>query len=237
MKNKKLLLAAATVASVVAPAVNAYQGGDMIGRAGLALVYGVHKDFRGTAFTEDEDNGLRNGMGAYSEISKPKNNIHPGVAFTYMVSDRFGLELSTSTPYKHDWNATITVNEETRNAKVATISAMPFNVILQAYLLEDDSPLQPYVGFGINYTYYKAEKNDCNDSLGGEVNTKNTWGAVAQVGADFKLTDNLLLNAAATYNQSETTIKWSDGDNMKLEGKSMSLSPWIFRVGLAYKFN
>ncbi|WP_330926169.1 OmpW/AlkL family protein [Candidatus Sororendozoicomonas aggregata] len=218
MNKKKLPLVAATLASLVAPTVSAYQEGDMIVRGGAAFITSKEKTFSlGTIA---------------SKIEKPSGSIQLEAAFTYMLSDRYGFELSTSTPYKHNWN--VDYNEQF-SGKAATIKVMPVNLVVQAYLLDESNPLQPYVGFGINYTHYNVETEKSTES---KLNAKDTWGGVAQFGADYMLSDSLMLNAAATYRQSETDLKAND-DNQGVLVKSngVSLSAWSFRIGLAYKFN
>ncbi len=240
---KKLSLVAATAASVIAPMVSAYQAGDTILRAGVAYV--VPNKFSETGYYVAKKEGEAEfAVIGNTNIEKPDNATKLGAALTYMVSDQFGLELSSVTPYKQSMKLDGTIHSKgTRlpdfdysgSLKVGSIKAMPINLILQAYLLKSDSPFQPYVGAGINYTNYSTSDKDNHLS---KFDASNTWGGVAQIGADYKLTENLLLNAAATYNQSATDIKVALKPETAagIEEKNVSLDPWTFQVGLGYKF-
>ncbi|WP_330926168.1 OmpW/AlkL family protein [Candidatus Sororendozoicomonas aggregata] len=229
---KKLPFVAAAVASVVAPVVSAYQGGDMIARAGVAYV--VPGNASAAGGTNVKSQGSSHTLAGKVNLDDPSNAAQLGLGFTYMVNDRFGVELSGLTPYKQKLKGESYVDNKHYAVKVGSIEATPVNLMLQAYLLNSDNPFQPYVGFGVNYTHYKTSKDQFD-----KVDAKDTWGGAAELGADYKLNDNFVVNAAASYNQSAADIKLFNAyteEQLAGELKNVAMDPWAFRLGMGYKF-
>ncbi len=63
---------------------------------------------------------------------------------------------------------------------------------------------------------------------------KDSWGLAAQVGMDYMLTDNIMLNAQVRYIDIDTTGTTYSGDTkIKVD---VDVDPFVYMVGLGYKF-
>ncbi|WP_252178175.1 OmpW family outer membrane protein [Endozoicomonas sp. 4G] len=90
--NKNLLsLTVAAAIAVSAASAQAYEAGDFIFRGGAASVQ-----------TDVDSGGLKtNGVEDKNATADVDNNTQLGLSFTYMLSDKFGVELLAATPFKH----------------------------------------------------------------------------------------------------------------------------------------
>lgn len=63
---------------------------------------------------------------------------------------------------------------------------------------------------------------------------KDSWGLAYQVGADYMLTDNIMLNAQVRYIDIDTTGTTHLGaTKVKVD---VDVDPFVYMVGLGYKF-
>jgi outer membrane protein len=63
---------------------------------------------------------------------------------------------------------------------------------------------------------------------------KDSWGLAAQVGMDYMLTDNIMLNAQVRYIDIETTgTTYLGADKVQVD---VDVDPLVYMVGLGYKF-
>ena len=63
---------------------------------------------------------------------------------------------------------------------------------------------------------------------------EDSWGLAAQVGMDYMLSDNLMINGQVRYIDIDTTGTTSfGGQKVKVD---VEVDPWVYMVGLGYKF-
>lgn len=200
---KNTLIAAAISAVVLSSTfANAYEGGDIIVRAGVASVQ-PNDSATGTLKT------LNAGVGSNTQL---------GLAGTYMLSDKIGVELLAATPFKHK----ITSN----GSYIGETKQLPPTLTLQYYPMGGNSAYQPYVGVGLNYTAFFDEKSTL-----GDIELDNSWGASAQVGIDYRVSERMLLNAALWYTDIDTDVTLN-GANVG----TVKVDPWVYMVGIGYRF-
>ncbi|QLF93915.1 outer membrane beta-barrel protein [Pseudomonas sp. ABC1] len=222
--RKTLFAASALALAIAAPIAQAHQAGDIIVRAGAITV-----DPR-------EDSSLVKAGGADLAGSKATLNSDTqlGLNFAYMLTDKFGIELLAATPFSHEVGAKIPALGY--DGKLGDIKHLPPTLSVVYYPLGGNSAFQPYVGAGINYTWFFDE------SLGSKAKTAglqgldldNSWGWAAQLGLDYQLTDKILLNAQLRYIDIETTGKTSLGTTpVRVD---VDVDPFVYMVGLGYKF-
>ena len=89
---------------------------------------------------------------------------------TYMLTDRWGIDVLASAPFKHDIDvkAQITANGQTTAGRVPLGETyhLPPTVSIQ-YHLSPDTAIQPYVGLGLNWTlFFDEEFTSAAESLG-----------------------------------------------------------------------
>ena len=226
--NKSLLGASLVALALVAPAAHAYQAGDFILRAGAVT----------TAPNEDSGELKFDGVKASGTKATLTSDTQLGLAFAYMLTDHFGLELLAATPFQHEVG--VKGLGGGLDGKLADIKQLPPTLSLQYYPMEASSKFQPYAGIGVNYTLFFNEELTSERKAQGFSNMKlkNSVGLAGQLGMDYLVNDHLLVNAAIWYVDinTEATI---DGPSALPIGKTkvdVEVDPWVYMVGLGYKF-
>lgn len=153
------------------------------------------------------------------------------VDITYMLSDRFGLELIAATA-EHDLSTT---GGALGGADAGSVWVLPPTLTLQYFL--GAGTIRPYVGLGVNYTYFYSY--DLSDDLAGlgitDVTFSSSFGLAGDVGIDFSLGGNWLLNADVKYIQISTDAKLKVGSDT-LDTISVDIDPWVFGLGVGIRF-
>ncbi|MBD2800700.1 outer membrane protein OmpW [Xenorhabdus sp. M] len=211
-KISALVLAAATLA----PSLTfAHEAGDFLFRAGTATV-------RPNA---GSDNVL--GLGSFDV----NNNTQLGLTFGYMITDNIGVELLAATPFQHKVNLP-------KAGEIAEVKHLPPTLMAQYYFGSAEDKLRPYVGVGVNYTTFFSEKFNDNATVKqanlNSLDLKDSWGVAGQVGLDYKLDKNWMLNTSLWWMNIETDVRFKVGEKQK-EYKTR-LDPWVFMFGVGYSF-
>ncbi|WP_341304498.1 OmpW family outer membrane protein [Pseudomonas sp. TMP25] len=223
-----LFTASLLAMAIAAPLAHAHQAGDIIVRAGAITVdpqesssdiwvAGLN-DVPGTEATLDSDTQL-------------------GLNFAYMLTNNVGIELLAATPFSHDVGVKgMPGIFAGLNGNLGELKHLPPTLSVVYYPLDGSSAFQPYVGAGINYTwFFDTELSSEAKSKGfSGLDMKDSWGLAAQVGMDYMLTDNVMLNAQVRYIDIETTGTTTlNGSKVKVD---VDVDPLVYMVGLGYKF-
>ncbi|MBV4493217.1 OmpW/AlkL family protein [Pseudomonas oryzicola] len=226
--NKNLLGASLVALALAAPAAHAYQAGDMILRAG-AITTAPNESSGDLKFDGNKVSGTKATLDSDTQL---------GLTFAYMLTDHVGLELLAATPFKH----TVGVKGlgGGLDGKLADIKQLPPTLSLQYYPMEPSSKFQPYAGVGINYTLFFDEDLSSARKQQGFSNLKlqDSVGIAGQLGMDYMLTDNLLVNAAVWYVDIDTkaTVDGPSALGFSKTKVDVEVDPWVYMVGLGYKF-
>lgn len=227
--HKSLFTASLLALAIAAPLAQAHQAGDIIVRAGAATVDpredsgdiyvgAVGMSVPGTQATLDSDTQL-------------------GLNFAYMLTDHFGIELLAATPFSHDVGVKGMPGAFAGlNGKLGSLKHLPPTLSAIYYPLDKASAFQPYVGVGINYTwFFDTELSSEAEAKGfSGLDMKDSWGLAGQVGMDYMLSDQLMLNAQVRYIDIDTTgTTHILGDKVKVD---VDVDPFVYMVGLGYKF-
>jgi outer membrane protein len=223
-----LFTASLLALAIAAPLAHAHQAGDIIVRAGAITV-----DPR-------EDSGPIN-HATLGEVSGSgatlDSDTQLGLNFAYMLSNNIGIELLAATPFSHDVGVKGMPGAFAGlNGKLGSLKHLPPTVSVVYYPLDSSSAFQPYVGAGINYTwFFDTELSSEAEGKGfSGLDMKDSWGLAAQVGMDYMLTDNIMLNAQVRYIDIETTgTTYLNGAKVKVD---VDVDPFVYMVGLGYKF-
>ena len=191
--------------ALVSGSALAYQQGDMILRGGAAM---VDPDASGDPIDVEVD-----------------DNTQLGITFTYMLSDDVGVEVLAATPFSH----TVSLIDGT---EVGDVKHLPPTVSVQYFPMASDSKFQPYVGVGLNYTIFFDEDLTLTD---GSMKLDDSFGLAFELGCDFELSDNLVLNAAIWTIDIDTTatIKPTGGAPIETD---VDIDPLVYMIGVGYKF-
>ena len=227
--RKSLLAASLLALSIATPMAQAYQAGDIIVRAGAISVDpqesssdiwvgALGTDVAGTKATLDSDTQL-------------------GLNFAYMLTNNIGIELLAATPFSHNVGVKgMPGGFAGLNGNLGELKHLPPTLSVVYYPLDSSSAFQPYVGAGINYTWFFDTKlsSEAEGKGFSGLDMKDSWGLAAQVGMDYMLTDNIMLNAQVRYIDIETTGTTNfGGSKVKVD---VDVDPFVYMVGLGYKF-
>ncbi|OTG58066.1 hypothetical protein B9T29_14645 [Acinetobacter sp. ANC 3903] len=136
----------------------------------------------------------------------------------YFVTPNVALDLLVGLPPKHD----IIV----AGANAATTKHLPPILSVQ-YHFSPNAKISPYIGAGINYTYFFDEKL----KSGGDLHLSSSVGWAAQLGADIRLTPEWSVGADVRYADIKTDVK-INGDKVG----SVDVDPTIYSLNVGYRF-
>lgn len=213
---KKLSAVFLALATVLPSVSIAHQAGDMIIRGGTATVRP----------NTGSDNVL--GLGSF----EANNNTQLGLTFTYMATDNIGIELLAATPFEHKISLP-------GAGEIATAKHLPPTLMAQYYFRSAEDKLRPYLGVGVNYTFFFDEGfNKGNSTVQAanlnDLSMSGSWGVAAQAGLDYQLDQNWLLNASVWWMNIETDVDFKAGaDSYSYKTR---LDPFVFMFGAGYKF-
>ncbi|KFZ38123.1 membrane protein [Shewanella mangrovi] len=207
-----------------AGAATAHEAGDIIVRAGAAVV----------APNESSDHVVTPDLGDLGEFDV-SNNTQLGLNFGYMLTDNIGVELLAASPFSHDVKLAGV-------GKIAETKHLPPTLVVQYYFGDAQSKVRPYIGAGVNYTNFFDTK--FTNDLGGKLSNlsmENSWGLAGQVGIDYQVTDKLLVNASIWYAQidSDVSFDYAYGDNNENTAAvtiGTDIDPWVYMVSVGYVF-
>lgn len=227
MKVVNCLPSVVTLCLVAAPlSVQAHEKGDFLVRAGIAHV----------APDASSSQLVLDGGAAAGSEADVKSNTQLGLTFTYMLTDNWAVDVLASTPFTHD------ITADTGALGLGNIDAgetkhLPPTVSLVYFFAESGNKLQPYVGVGLNYTVFFDEEVDSQleGVLGeGSLNLDASLGIALQAGVDYKLSDNLFLNAGVFWIDIDTEAEF-DFANNRLE-TDVEIDPLVYMFTLGWKF-
>jgi len=154
------------------------------------------------------------------------------VDVTYMFSSHFGLEVVAATA-KHDLAA---AGGDLDGASLGSVKLLPPTAVLQWHPLPEGL-FNFYIGVGINYTLFYGY--DLSDPLAGlgvtDLGFDNSFGFAGDIGFDINLGENFLINADVKYIQITTDVDVNAGD-ATLGTIGVDIDPWVFGVGLGWRF-
>lgn len=214
---KKTTLAIILSGALLSGTAIAHQAGDVMFRAGA-----IHVDANSSSTTKT----------AVDVDLKVKNNTQLGLTATYMLADNVGIELLGATPFSHKINAQVpALNLDL--GRVVSLKQLPPSLYAQYYFFEPTAKVKPYIGAGLNYTRFYHAKS-VHPAITNLSVKKHSFGPVANLGVDVKLTDNIYFNAAAWYTRIKTTAKFKALD-LDHEVK-VKLDPVVLFAGFGVKF-
>jgi outer membrane protein len=231
--HKSLLSASLFALALAAPLAHAHEAGDIILRAGAIT---VNPKADSSDVKVDQGPLAGTNLGGKATMS---SDTQLGLNFAYMLDSHWGIELLAATPFEHDVKLKGTALGAA-NGKLGSLKHLPPTLSIVYYPLDGKSAFQPYVGAGINYTWIYDEHVGSEASANGFSNFKadNSWGMAFQVGADYMITDHVMLNAQVRYIDIDTTATVENnavapGTRAKVD---VDVDPFVYMVGLGYKF-
>ena len=137
---------------------------------------------------------------------------------TYFLNPNIAVDVLVGLPPEHD----IIV----AGTKAAKTKHLPPILSLQ-YHFNPEGKISPYVGAGLNYTYFFSEKLDG----GGDLHLSSSFGLAAQIGADIRLSPQWSVGADVRYADISTDVKING-----VEVGKVDVNPTIYSLNLGYRF-
>ncbi|BDM65138.1 outer membrane protein OmpW [Shewanella sp. NFH-SH190041] len=193
--------------------VLAHQAGDVIFRAGAAVV------------APNESSPVVADIARFSV----DNNVQLGLNLGYMLTDNWALELLAATPFSHD----IALGSL---GKIAQTKHLPPTLVAQYYFGQAETTLRPYIGLGINYTnFFDNDFTPAAKEMGlTDLSLSNSWGWAAQVGLDYRLNNDWLLNTSIWYADISTDVRFNLGG--QAVNVATEIDPWVYMFSVGYQF-
>lgn len=185
----------------------------------------VNPDNSGSAIDQAPTLGLRG-----------DSDTQLGITLDYAFNDNWTLELIAATPFSHDVEGTGGL----AGNKIADIKHLPPSLVAQYHFLDSTYAIRPFVGVGINYTTFFDEQPSqaLKSTLGTddvEVKLDDSFGLVAQVGANYKIDKNWGLHAMVSVMDIDTDATvYADG--AKALTSTVELDPVVAMFGVRYSF-
>ncbi|WP_237055581.1 OmpW/AlkL family protein [Microbulbifer sediminum] len=210
----------------------AYQPGEVILRSGAATV------------SPDVSSGplSLSGVALAGTAADVDDGTALGLTATYMLTDTWGVELVASSPFSHD----LAVEGLGDTFALGETRHLPPTLLLQWYPRLGGSPLQPYLGLGVNYTAFFDEQvdgaaNELFAALGAtgdaDLSLENSVGLAAEAGVDFSFGQDRrwLLNLSVLWMDIDTEAE------VRVPGvgtiaADVELDPLVTVAGLGYRF-
>jgi outer membrane protein len=222
MSNILKYTAVAAVAGTMALTTNFAQAGDYMGnfmiRAGVSV---INPDSSADVFTP----GGALIAGADAEVS---TEVVPTATISYFFTENIAAELLCCFA-KHEVDG---VSGIIAGANLGDTWIFPPAVTLQ-YHFTSFERFKPYVGVGAQYIAFFDEGPSTSGPLAGaSLSIDDSIGFTLQAGVDFELQDGWYLNADVRKTFFEMDARWGTGHTAEV-----TLDPWIFTLGIGYRFN
>lgn len=237
MKRSLLVWTAAILSIALAGPATAHEAGQWILRAGVGSVMPADDNLTLPEIVIDPLT-----INATVQVDDGTSLTLTG---TYMFSKNWAIDILASWPFKHDidLDATIFDGATTTSGSVpfGEVEHLPPTVSVQYHFLPD-AKFQPFVGLGVNYTLILDEDLDQGIIDAGIVDYSldDSFGIAAQVGADWMINNNWMINFDLRYIQIESDLRATvdDGVNPPASGKLgvVGIDPWVFAINVGYGF-
>lgn len=200
-------LLATSIAVFGSSQVMAYEAGDIMIKAGVINV-------------APKDDSAKIGAAKV----QVKDDTQLGLTATYMLTSNVGVEVLAATPFKH--------KVEVNGVTAGTTKHLPPTVSLQYYPMESNSSIQPYIGAGLNMTFFFDEdgvvKGDSLGPLG------DSFGLSVSAGINYDIDDKLMANVGVWYIDIDSEL---EGTNQAVnKDYDVEIDPIVVMAGIGYKF-
>ena len=163
----------------------------------------------------DDDSSVN--IGGETDVS---TEVVPEIDFTYFITENIAAELIAATA-KHDI-------DHSAAGDLGSAWILPPTLTLQYYFTPDNK-FSPYVGAGINYSYFYGEDEN---SAFTDLEVEGGFGTALQVGADYWIDDHWGVNVDVKKLFLNIDGKLNNG----AVRADIDLDPWIIGAGASYRF-
>jgi outer membrane protein len=202
----KTALSALSILAVLSLAAPASAGSFAAG----TLTFGI-----GVATVNPKSNNGTLAVGGAVNIS---NSVRPTFTAEYFLRDNLGVEVLAALPFRH------TINIAGVGYAGSTMQLPP--VVSIQYHFANASKFTPFVGAGLNYTWFFDEKSPL-----GSLRLGNSIGLAAHLGVDYQISARSWVRA---------DLRWADiHSDVTLNGTNLgkvTVNPTVFGVSYIMKY-
>lgn len=149
------------------------------------------------------------------------SSMRPTFSIEYMLTPQWGFEALAALPFKH----TLRLNGQ----RAATVRQLP-PVLGVNYHFLAGAAVSPFVGLGVNYTHF-YDANGVGPLSGTHVVAKDSWGAAAHGGIDFRLSERWILTADVRWIDIRSKIHVDGADVGKAK-----IDPLVYGLSVGWRF-
>lgn len=162
-----------------------------------------------------------------------------GFGYVYRFAPKWSGELVLGIPPSHKvYGSGVLQNV----GQIAVVRQMPPTVFLNYHFDPLLPKFQPFVGVGLNYTYFEKKRSTpTGDAVSGgptRIDMSNSWGAAAHAGFTVRYSKNWSLVGTVAYadvrSKMTSTTTTKDGDEI-LRTK-INFRPIVYSLSLGYSF-
>lgn len=146
------------------------------------------------------------------------NDTGPTFNVAWFITPNLAIDVLGGLPFEHDIRLA--------GSKIGKTKQLPPIVSLQ-YHFAPEARLRPFVGIGVNYTYFYDEQLD----NGADLELSDSWGAAFQAGLDYALDEQWSLGGDVRYAKIDTEVKVNG-----VKVGSVDVDPTVYSVNLGYRF-
>jgi len=217
IKKQAVFASVMTVATILAyaaahadDAYKGFQAGDILVRGRfLAVMPNVSSSVSGIGGTVDAS-----------------SSFEPEADATYFFTPNVAVEAIAAVTRHH----LVDGGSSLGNVSLGHVSLLPPTITGQYHFLPKES-LNPYVGAGVNYTFF-FDPTVPDGGAVKKITYENNWGGALQAGFDYHIAGNWFANVDVKHLFLSTKAKINGG---AITG-NVSLDPTIAGVGIGYKF-
>jgi outer membrane protein len=180
---------------------------------------------RGIDFVPSTSSSTINIVGG-AKVTNISSEFVPEFDISYYFTPNVAAELILATTH-HTVKATGTV---VGDVNLGSVNLLPPTLTLQYHFLPNYI-INPYVGAGLNYTYFY----NANSGPGlGSISYSNSFGPALQAGIDFALNKNWSINLDVKKVFIQTTAHVKAGGSTLTT--DVNINPVIYGLGVGYRF-
>lgn len=154
------------------------------------------------------------------------NTSIPEIDFSYFFNENFAAELilgtTTHNVYAHGTSA--------GNLDLGNVTLLPPTLTAQYH--KQFGKVKPYVGAGINYTFFY----DVNPGEQHNVTYSNNLGYALQIGTDYQIAENVYLNFDIKKIYLSTDVNVDVNGTGTTDTVNVKINPLLIGLGIGYRF-
>ena len=215
--NNKLAFLALLAAVAAGPVAHAQSAGTWSVRAGV------------TNISPDVSSGNLSAPSLPGTKSDVKSATQLSGGVTYMYTDNFAVDLPLALPFRHDL---VGAGAIAGVGKIGDVKVLPITVFGQYRFLEAQAQFRPYVGLGVTYANFFAERGSGVltglTNPGGKptrLSIDDRWGLTPQIGLVGRINERWFfdVNVSKTYLKTRNTLSTGQTLDIKLDPVTVSL--------------